>query len=105
MRAGTLRDRIVIQRQSTAVDQAWGQSTAWNDISTVWASVVATVADESFAQKGTASATGYTVKMRYRADVSGADRLKYRGVVLDIVGVIDVGGRRRELEIKAVAHG
>jgi SPP1 family predicted phage head-tail adaptor len=105
MRAGTLHERVTIQRQSTATTPAWGQSTGWNDIATVWASVTAGEAGESYGQKGTASAAGCTIGMRYRADLSSADRLVWRGKVLDIVGVTDVDSRRRELEVKAVAHG
>jgi SPP1 family predicted phage head-tail adaptor len=105
MRAGTMRDRVTIQRQSTSSTPQWGKSTNWTDVATVWASVVPTNAVESFQQKGTASGTNYTVKLRYRADLTSADRLMYRGKVLDLVSVVDVGGRHRELECQAVHHG
>jgi SPP1 family predicted phage head-tail adaptor len=105
MTAGTLRERITIQAQSTSGSQEWGPSLAWGDVATVWASVEAAESSEDFGQKGTATATSYTVRIRYRADVTPACRLVWRGRTLDIVGVIDVGGRRRECEIKAVSHG
>ena len=104
MRAGTLRETITIQAQGTTSSPEWGPSTAWTDVATIRASVLATTADEDFEQKGVATATRYTVKTRHR-DLSPANRLVWRGLVLDIVGIVDPDGRRRELEIKAVAHG
>src|SRR4051812_42730757 len=106
MRAGTLRDQINVQAFTPGPgNEQWGPDGGqWSDLATVWASVTPVTAREQLQAGGIKSETSYAIRVRYRPDVSGQNRLVYRGNVLDIVGVIDVGGRRRELEITATQH-
>lgn len=104
MRAGTLRDRVTIQRRDSYLGQ-WGHESAWRDVATVWAEVKATGGAEGFKDKGIDGRTGYVIRLRYRADVKSTDRMIYRGSVLDLVSVVDPDGRRRALECVCVLHG
>lgn len=110
MRAGLLRERITIKRQSTLTSQEWGtqgslSSIIQNDVATVSASVVPVTPDETFVQQGVMASTGYEIKMRYRPDILSTDRILWRDKLLDIVGEpINVNQRNRELQIKAVLH-
>lgn len=103
MRAGTLRDRITIQRLSTSLGQ-WGRDGDWHDLATCFASVRPDSGDERFADSGVTSEVTYTVRLRYRKDLTSADRFIYRGKTLELLSVVDVDGRRRELEVKCKQH-
>lgn len=104
MRSGTLRDRITIQKPTTALrDNQWGRTgEQFGDLATnIAASVLPITAREQLRAGGIQSETTYTIRIRYRSDVTDQCRVIYRGLTLDISSVIDVGGRRRELEIVA----
>lgn len=103
MRSGTLHDRITIQRPSTALrDNQWGrQGEQFVDLATVWANVRPITAREQLRGGGIQSETSFTIRLRYREDINDQCRIVYRGNVLDIASVLDVDGRRREIEILA----
>jgi SPP1 family predicted phage head-tail adaptor len=107
VRAGTLRDRILLERPAAPEAGSWGLTPDHEPVpgGSVWASVLATAADEKDGPRGTRTVTRYTVRIRYRPDVNNKWRIAFRGKTLDIVSVTDPDGRRRELEIEAVAHG
>lgn len=104
MRSGELRHRVTIQRYVSYLG-SWGRESVWRDICTVWAEVKPTSAAERFAEKGVNASTAYTVRLRYRPDLTSNDRLSYGGLVLDMTGVTDPDGRRRELVCTCVEHG
>jgi SPP1 family predicted phage head-tail adaptor len=54
-------------------------------------------ATERAANAGVQSAISHRVIIRWRDDVTSKNRLVYRGRTLEIVGVTDPDGRRREL--------
>lgn len=103
--AGKLRERVTIQRPTSQASPEWGRSDGWEDVATTWASVEPVAAAERFSQKGVESLTTHVVRVRYRTDLTEACRLVWRGNVLDIIGVVDVGAGQVELEIAAVEHG
>lgn len=105
MRAGTLRDQVTLEAPAAPSESAWGVTPQHQAVATVWASVVATDADESDGSVATRTLTRYAVRIRYRSDVTSKWRIGYRGRTLDITSVVDPDGRRRELLIEAVRHG
>jgi len=104
MRAGTLKDRVTIQRWAAENDPTWGPSPGWNAIGDVWANVTPVSGTEKPDAAGVQTTVTHRISMRYRADVTTKDRIIYRGRVLDIVSAIDAEGRRRELIIEAREH-
>lgn len=105
MRAGTLRERITLQKLvEGGGDAAWTTPREWVDGHRVWAGVVAASGGEKSGADGVLSSVSYTIRVRYLADVTSAWRVVWKGKVLDIVSAIDPTGRGRELEIKAVEH-
>lgn len=56
-------------------------------------------ADEQLVGGGVQAVARYTVRMRYRTDVTERNRLRREtdGLTLDILGVADPTGRREEL--------
>lgn len=104
MRAGTMKDRIVItwpRELPAGPDDLYGPSTEYGDAATVWACVKPIEATEEFKQKGVQGGTQYDITIRYLADVTSECQITYRGRTLEIVSAIDVDGRRRELRIDA----
>ena len=110
MRAGTLRELITIQRQQELSTAEWGTSAAinesmWRDIATdIHASVEPTDAGEAMAGN-VIEETYFTIKLRYGIDIISSDRIVWRGLNLDIIGIENVGNRNREIEVRAVNYG
>lgn len=104
IRAGELRDRVGLLAQTNVNDPQWGPTPQWVEVATVWAGVTPVAASEKFAAQGVQSVVSHRVTMRWRADLTSKHRLTYRGRTLDIVGVHDPDGRRRELLIEATEH-
>lgn len=105
MRAGTLRERVELVWFQPTDGGEWGQPHGtWTTWATVWANVTATGGGEIVKDDAPQASTTYTVRMRYRDDVTAEDRLVRRGKTLEIVSVIDPDGRRRELLIQAMEH-
>lgn len=104
MRSGDLNQRVTIQRRQTWAGK-WGPKGSWATVATVWASVLGSKGTEKAADKGVDSATPYTVRMRYRSDVTSTDKFIWRGRVLDLVSVVDADGHRRELVCECVMNG
>ena len=84
MRAGTLKDRVTIQRWTAENDPTWGPSPGWNAIGDVWANVTPVSGTEKPDAAGVQTTITHRIIMRYRADVTTKDRIIYRGRVLDI---------------------
>lgn len=104
MRAGSLRERLTFEKPSSATDPTWGKSLGWVTGAEAWASVTPIGAGERNEGNGVLSNAAYEVRVRYMPDVTSAWRVVWRGRVLDMVSVVDVGARRRELLIRAVEH-
>ncbi|HEV2294090.1 MAG TPA: phage head closure protein [Tepidisphaeraceae bacterium] len=105
IRAGKLNQRITFQRSTRVVeDETWGPRTEWQDFASCWAEVTPAQAPEAVKDGAVQSATGFTIRTRYMASITPAHRIQYRGRTLDIVSLIDVDNRRRELEIVAKEH-
>jgi SPP1 family predicted phage head-tail adaptor len=106
MRAGTLRERIVIQAPMTVHDPSWGPSEgeAWEQVANVAASVTASGAGESVRDDKVQSTVSYTIKLRHLDGIDSKHRIVWRGRTLDIVSVTDPTQRRRELVIEAKEH-
>lgn len=104
--AGSLRDVVTIQAPMTVHDPNWGPSEgqAFENVGTARASVIASGGSESVKDKGVQASVKYTVRMRYREDVTSANRLAWSGKVLDIVSVVNVEQRNRELVLECVLH-
>lgn len=104
MRAGTLKDRITLQRWAAANDPSWGPAAGWAEIGDAWADVTPVSGTERRDGQGVQETISHQIRMRYRTDLTTKDRIIYRGRTLDIVFVVDVDGARRELLIGAREH-
>lgn len=97
---GNRRARLLLQQEGTGVpDDAGGYTQTWLDVATVWAEVEPMRGQEIVLADKLAGVTTHRVKIRYRADVNAAWRAKLGTRVLNIRGVTDIEGRRRDLEL------
>ena len=101
MRSGTLKKRVTIQRRSQSVDEYGGQSVAWQDLATVWASFEPTGGKEDPQSGQVRAVATFKIGMRFFDGLTPADRLVYNGRVFDIVNINDVEELHREFDITA----
>lgn len=95
--AGTLNRRVVIEQRSGSAD-AYGQpTTTWATLATVWANIKAPTgraAGELMAADRETSPVVWSVRIRYRTDVTAAMRVKDGSTIYEIEHVIpDVNGK------------
>jgi SPP1 family predicted phage head-tail adaptor len=104
MRAGDLRDTVLLQLWSPESDPKWGPTPGYQDVGEIRAKVETVAAAERQNGHGTQDNISHVVTLRYRPDITSKDRLTWRGRTLDIVGLIDVDNRHAELRIECREH-
>ncbi|ELW8193959.1 TPA: phage head closure protein [Yersinia enterocolitica] len=77
MRAGGLRHKVTIQTFTTTQLPSGQPLKQWNDVATVWAEVKAISGRELIASGAEMSEITIRIWMRYRADVSSANRIRF----------------------------
>lgn len=104
VKAGEMRDQVVIQSVSTTYDTMGAPVETWSTLATVFAAVRPqryTSGVEALVQAmgRETVATTYTVTVYWRDDVTELNRLTWNGKTLDINRVIDPDGKRTWLEL------
>lgn len=98
--AGTLDQRITLQSPSASVDSLGQRVESWANVATVWAAALPLRGREFFAAGAMQSEASVRFRLRYRADVTPAMRVIWRGAPHAIVAPpIDVDGGRHTLEL------
>ena len=101
IRAGDLRHRVTIRRKTSVKKAGGGFDTSWNDLATVWAEVIGLDGREAVIGQALQGISTYRVRLRFGADVTDADQLRYGAIDLNIRSVSDPDGRREQLLILA----
>jgi SPP1 family predicted phage head-tail adaptor len=87
--SGDLRHRILLQSQVHEQDEDTGEITIdWRDRGHVWAALHPLSTREVFAAQASQSKVTARFIIRHRADIDGSWRIKYRGKVWNIEGVL-----------------
>lgn len=100
MKAGQLNRRVKIQKKASGVDDYGQPVETWEDYATVWAWLKAptgmgTANSEFMAESGEVSRTLYSIRIRYRDDITAKMRCVCDGTVFDIRSVIpDIAGHK-----------
>ena len=97
MRSGRLRHQVKIQ--VPVHPDAWSSDESWVDYATVWASIEPLRGTEFFAARQTNAEVSGKVVMRYLAGVKPDMRILHGSRTFEIVSVVDVEERHRELQI------
>ncbi|MDX6806432.1 phage head closure protein [Terrihabitans rhizophilus] len=104
MKAGKLDRQLTLQRSTTAPNEFGTPVETWSTVATLRAELVSGGTDEAARAHGDSAETMLTFRTRYSPGVSVADRLTFEGRAYDIKALSEIG-RRRELEIRALARG
>jgi SPP1 family predicted phage head-tail adaptor len=105
VRAGKLDREITIERcLETATDDYGVPQTEWALLKTLRAEIADAATDDVLRNFGTATEAAITFRTRYVSGITTADRVGYAGQHYEITGLKEIG-RRRGLEIRAVAKG
>jgi SPP1 family predicted phage head-tail adaptor len=99
LNAGELTKRITIQAETGGQD-AYGQPFGtWTTIATVWGKIITSGGREFYAaQKLNAESTA-VIEIRYRTNVTTANRILYNNRKYDILSVVDPEERHIMLQI------
>jgi len=105
MRAGPLRHKVILQEKSvTGRDAKGGEVIDWVEFSTVRANVVPLRGREYVAIRQAQAELQVRIEMRFLSGVTSAMRAVHGTAIYNIADVIDVGGRRRNLELMCTAE-
>ena len=94
-RAGTLRDRITIQRK-TGGKNDWGEALpdGWEDFAKLWSNVRHLSGSESIKAGADTSTVKASIRIRWRTGIDAGMRVLYGGQVYDIEVVLPGNGRQ-----------
>jgi SPP1 family predicted phage head-tail adaptor len=97
-----MRKRATLQRSVATSDGQGGEIESWVDVADVWLSIDPVKGYERFQAMQMQTPVTHRIVLRFRADVTTASRFVYDGRVFWVQGCLNVEGRNRFLEIKAV---
>jgi len=99
MRAGTLRQKVLIQQNTPSRDSYGAEVEAWTDYAEVWASIEPARGREFWeSQQVNAEVTG-KIRIRYLEEVTPKMRVKHGSRIFEIIAVINPEERNRELQL------
>lgn len=99
MRAGELRQRVTLEERTQVVASQGSLTSTWQGAETVWAAVEPVGGDEGERGKHADATVTHRVRIRYRPDVSPKMRLSHGDWTLEVVAVLNLDERNRELHL------
>lgn len=100
--AGKLTTEIILERKVETVAPSGAVSVTWAPFATVRAEPVTLTTDEYLSGTVERDTVAAVFRIRYRADVTPADRITVAGRTYNLREVVELG-RRRALELRGVA--
>lgn len=97
---GELRHRVLLQRRSEVADAGGGISSGWTDIAELWAEILPLAGSERVLAMRVQPVQNFLIRLRYREDITPADRLLSGLRVLNIRSVKNVNERNQWLECR-----
>ncbi|WP_320535281.1 phage head closure protein [Robbsia andropogonis] len=93
MKAGTLNTRVSLQRKG-GKDDLGGPTNAWTEYAKAWANLALLSGKETASGSSSVSTGNGSIRIRYRTDVTAADRVIAGTLVFNVVAVLpDINGR------------
>lgn len=93
MNIGAMQERVTIQRKTETNPTGGERVVTWATLATVWASVVPlTTQDEALRASAVTPTATYRVEMRYRVDLTTADRISWRPFRSTTARVLEISG-------------
>ena len=97
--AGKLRERVTVQIASGTTNTLGETILAWNNSTTVWASVEGVSAREALAAGQEETNITHRVRLRYLPGLTQQMRFAWRSRTLDIVSLLEYGNRSEHVAI------
>lgn len=98
---GAYRHRVTVQVVTETQNSQGEPSTDWADETTVWTSVEPLVGRELLLAQQTVALVTHRVGLRYLAGLTAKKRLVFNGRTFNILNVMNLEERNREMEIMA----
>lgn len=98
MQSGKLRHRIAVQAVVRTADGIGGFTEAWTTSVTLWAEVRAVSGNEYIQSGREESERQFRMWVRFNSGITTANRISWRGLILDILHVAETN-KRNEMEI------
>jgi SPP1 family predicted phage head-tail adaptor len=99
MRAGDLKQRIIIQSATHAKNDIGELEDTWGTFATVWAAVEPATGSNYYASKQTEAKVDGRVRIRYRSDLDTTMRILFGSRVLTIVSILQPKENKKETHI------
>jgi SPP1 family predicted phage head-tail adaptor len=99
---GALRHRVTIEEKAAAPDGGGGVSESWSALATVWAAIETLEGAEVLRAEQIVGEARFRLRIRYRADITPAMRVRLGARTLGIESVADADGRGRFLTLTCV---
>lgn len=95
--AGTLRDKVIIQRAVTFKNEFGEREESWTDLYVTRASFTGIKGREFFAAQQNNNEITVPITVRYREPLKPSDRVLFGTRVFEILSVVNVSERDRKL--------
>jgi SPP1 family predicted phage head-tail adaptor len=106
MTSVNMRHKVILQRSGRVRDEGGGFTGGWiNQTPAIWAHVKPVKAAPVTIAGQPQQEITHMVEIRYRDDITKADRPTYRGRVLEIQNVVNAGESGKYLHISCIETG
>lgn len=102
MRAGRLSRRITLLEPQEAQDGGGAPIRTWVEVAHLWAEIVPVGGRERLQAPQTIAERTARIRIRWRAGVNEAMRIRHDGILWEILGIAEIG-RREGIEFTASA--
>jgi SPP1 family predicted phage head-tail adaptor len=102
MNAGKLRNKIEIQRRDKTPDGAGGFKVDWVKIADTWAWIKPMGGTEGLVAMQLQAQVSHDIIIRYRSNLTAADRIVFQGRAFNIVSVIDIEERQHWMQLRCM---
>jgi len=99
MKAGALRTRVFIERQSTTQDAVGQPLTTWTTLATVWAEIRYRRGLEAIQADAMVSTAHARIRIRWRTDVTAGMRVRSAGTTFNITAVLPEEIKREYVDL------
>ena len=99
MRAGELRNKIIVQAQAQTQDATGYPAKGWTDSHTAYASIQPLTGREALVANQVYADASHLVTMRYQSGVTTNHRIKFGSRYFDIKQIQNIEERGRELRL------
>jgi SPP1 family predicted phage head-tail adaptor len=105
MQAGRLKNRVVIQQQSTTQDSIGQPVNTWTTYATVWANIIHQKGAEAIKADQVMSTLRASIRVRYKAGITTAMRVSYASKIYQIISIIPDAESKDYMDLVCEVYG